>query len=60
MTPKVGDKAPDFSTDVAGGGKLRLSDFKGKKAVVLYFYPITEKRYKEILAQIAERDAKKA
>jgi len=29
-------------------------------AVVLYFYPITEKRYKEILAEIAERDAKKA
>jgi glycoside/pentoside/hexuronide:cation symporter, GPH family len=29
-------------------------------AVVLYFYPITEKRYKEILAEIAERDSKKA
>ena len=28
-------------------------------AVILYFYPITEKRYKEILAEIAERDAKK-
>ena len=28
-------------------------------AVVLYFYPITEKRYKEILAQIAVMEAKK-
>lgn len=29
-------------------------------AVVLYFYPITEKRYNEICAQIAEMEAKKA
>jgi len=29
-------------------------------AVVLYYYPITEKRYKEILAEIAERDERKA
>jgi glycoside/pentoside/hexuronide:cation symporter, GPH family len=28
-------------------------------AVVLYFYPLNEKRYNEVLAQIAERDAKK-
>jgi len=28
-------------------------------AVVLYFYPITEKRYKEILAEIAVMEAKK-
>jgi GPH family glycoside/pentoside/hexuronide:cation symporter len=28
-------------------------------AVVLYFYPITEKRYKEILAQIAVMESKK-
>jgi glycoside/pentoside/hexuronide:cation symporter, GPH family len=28
-------------------------------AVVLYFYPITEKRYEEILKQIAEMEAKK-
>jgi GPH family glycoside/pentoside/hexuronide:cation symporter len=28
-------------------------------ALVLYFYPITEKRYKEILAQIAVMEAKK-
>jgi GPH family glycoside/pentoside/hexuronide:cation symporter len=29
-------------------------------AIILYFYPITQKRYQEILAQIAERDAKLA
>jgi GPH family glycoside/pentoside/hexuronide:cation symporter len=29
-------------------------------AVILYFYPLNEKRYNEVLAEIAERDAKKA
>ncbi|HUI00067.1 MAG TPA: thioredoxin-dependent thiol peroxidase [Nitrososphaerales archaeon] len=33
-----GDKAPDFSLPSSGGGKVRLSDYKGKN-VVLYFYP---------------------
>jgi Na+/melibiose symporter-like transporter len=28
-------------------------------AVILYFYPITEKRYREIQAGIAEMEAKK-
>jgi len=27
-------------------------------AIILYFYPITEKRYKEILVQIAEKEAR--
>jgi peroxiredoxin Q/BCP len=35
----VGDEAPDFSLPAAGGQTVRLSDFEGKKAVVLYFYP---------------------
>ena len=35
----VGDRAPDFALPDAGGGTVRLSDFRGKKAVVLYFYP---------------------
>jgi thioredoxin-dependent peroxiredoxin len=34
----VGDKAPDFDLFDDAGGRLRLSDFKGRK-VVLYFYP---------------------
>jgi peroxiredoxin Q/BCP len=35
----VGDRAPDFALPSAGGATVRLSDFRGKKAVVLYFYP---------------------
>lgn len=33
-----GDRAPDFTALTNGGGKVSLSDFKGKN-VVLYFYP---------------------
>jgi peroxiredoxin Q/BCP len=36
---KVGDLAPDFEGAASDGSKLRLSDFLGKKNVVLYFYP---------------------
>jgi peroxiredoxin Q/BCP len=36
---KVGDKAPDFELPTGDGEKVRLSDYLGKKAVVLYFYP---------------------
>jgi peroxiredoxin Q/BCP len=35
---KEGDKAPEFTAATNGGGKVSLSDFKGKH-VVLYFYP---------------------
>jgi len=35
---KEGDKAPDFSADTSGGGRVSLADFKGKN-VVFYFYP---------------------
>jgi peroxiredoxin Q/BCP len=35
----VGDDAPDFELEAAAGQKLRLSDFRGKKPVVLFFYP---------------------
>ena len=35
---KEGDKAPEFTAATNGGGKVSLSDFKGKN-VVLYFYP---------------------
>ncbi len=37
--PKVGDKAPDFSLAGSDGKTYKLSDFKGKKAVVLAWYP---------------------
>jgi len=35
---EVGDKAPDFELASTVGGKIRLSDFVGKKNVVLEFY----------------------
>jgi len=44
MTPphtqlKVGDMAPDFTLTATDGQKITLSDFRGKKAVVLAFFP---------------------
>jgi peroxiredoxin Q/BCP len=36
---KVGDKAPDFDLPDATGTRVKLSDFRGKQSVVLYFYP---------------------
>ncbi len=35
---KVGDLAPDFSLSDTTGNKVKLSDFRGKKNVVLAFY----------------------
>jgi peroxiredoxin Q/BCP len=39
---KVGDKAPDFELRSQRGETVRLRDYLGKKAVVLYFYPKDE------------------
>ncbi len=39
MEPVIGEPAPSFSLPSTGGGKVALSEFKGKKNVVLYFYP---------------------
>ena len=36
---KEGAKAPEFNLPSSEGGEVRLSGFKGKKRVVLYFYP---------------------
>lgn len=35
---KVGDMAPDFELTDTTGNKVKLSDLKGKKNVVLAFY----------------------
>ena len=37
--PKVGNMAPAFTLPNQNGEKVSLKDFKGKKNVVLYFYP---------------------
>jgi peroxiredoxin Q/BCP len=36
---QTGDRAPDFSLPSQSGEVVRLSDYIGKKNVVLYFYP---------------------
>ena len=36
---KVGDTAPDFTLNATTGGKVTLSEFKGKSNVVLAFFP---------------------
>ncbi len=38
--PKPGDKAPDFELPAVGDKKVRLSDFRGKKNVILSFHPL--------------------
>ncbi len=39
MTLPSGTAAPDFEVTSSDGRALRLGDFRGKKNVVLYFYP---------------------
>ena len=36
---KEGDMAPDFTLNATTGGKVKLSDFRGKSNVVLAFFP---------------------
>ena len=39
QTLKVGDSAPDFSLQGSDGKTYKLSDFKGKQAVVVAWFP---------------------
>lgn len=36
---KVGDKAPEFEAPLANGKMFRLKDFRGRRHVILYFFP---------------------
>ncbi|UOQ51310.1 peroxiredoxin [Hymenobacter cellulosivorans] len=36
---QVGDPAPDFTLKTTSGETFRLSDQRGKRSIVLYFYP---------------------
>jgi len=38
VSPKVGDPAPDFALPDQSGKTVKLSDFRGRKNVVLAFY----------------------
>jgi len=68
MAVLVGKPAPQFTADAAIGQttqKISLSDFKGKKYVILYFYPLdftfvcpTEiHAFQEALKEFESRDA---
>lgn len=39
LTVKVGDRAPDFTLPALGGGKISLSQYRGRKNVVISFVP---------------------
>jgi mycoredoxin-dependent peroxiredoxin len=41
VSVEIGDVAPDFELKDQTGQPVRLSDYRGKKAVVLVFYPLT-------------------
>jgi len=36
---RVGDSAPDFTATTHDGLTVRLADYRGSKAVVVFFYP---------------------
>ena len=39
MALSIGQPAPEFDVTAADGRELKLADFRGKKNVVVYFYP---------------------
>ena len=39
VTLNIGDKAPNISLNDQDGNLWRLSDYLGKKNIVVYFYP---------------------
>ena len=41
MPVEIGDVAPDFELKDQTGQPVRLSDYRGKKAVLLVFYPLS-------------------
>ena len=42
MLPVIGKPAPDFTLPSTSGESVSLRQFKGKKTVILYFYPKDE------------------
>ncbi len=44
MTPELGQPAPDFALRDQHGADVRLSSYRGRKAVVVMFYPFAFSR----------------
>lgn len=40
LSPEVGQSAPDFRLKGPGGQFVTLSEYRGRKNVVLVFYPV--------------------
>ena len=64
-TLKVGDRAPDFQLKGSGKTEFRLSDYRGKKNVVLAFFPaafspVCSQQMPRIQAQRPDFDASDA
>ena len=36
---RKGDSAPEFSGELAGGATLRSKDYRGKRNLIVYFFP---------------------
>jgi peroxiredoxin Q/BCP len=65
MSIQEGSPAPDFSLKATDGSTVQLSQFKGKKSVVLYFYPKDDTpgctkeacSFRDDISQITGKDA---
>lgn len=44
MAVEIGQEAPDFELTDSEGGRTKLSEFRGKKNVLLVFYPLAFSR----------------
>ncbi len=60
--PKPGDMAPDFTLPSTVGEKVTLSDYRGKKNVLLLFYPLDfsptcSKETKQLAEMLTEKGA---
>ena len=65
LLPVIGKPAPDFTLPSTSGEPVTLKQFKGKKTVVLYFYPKDETpgcskeacSFRDLTAEFAKHDA---